>query len=54
VLQPLRGWAEPLPGTRWQRWLEALEGNPHIKATTNGREFYADTTDLLQQKLPNL
>jgi glutathione S-transferase len=52
VLEPLRGWAEPVPGTRWHRWLEALEDNAHIRATTSGRELYAETTELLLQKPP--
>lgn len=47
VLTPSRGWPEPVPGTRWHRWLTALEGNIHVKATTSGLAFYTETTDLL-------
>lgn len=50
VLQPLRGWAEPVSGTRWHRWLEALEGDAHVMATTSGRDLYVETTDLLLQQ----
>ncbi|KAL7820455.1 hypothetical protein V8C44DRAFT_83469 [Trichoderma aethiopicum] len=37
------------PGTRWHRWVDALERNPHIKATMSTDEFYLDTVDLLLQ-----
>ena len=50
MLQPLCGWPDPVPGTRWQSWLEALEGDPHVKATTSGTELYVETTQLLAQK----
>ncbi|VUC36169.1 unnamed protein product [Clonostachys rosea] len=50
VIQPLRGWLDPLPDTRWHRWLSAMEGNAHVKATTSGRELYIETTELLAQK----
>ncbi|OLN92885.1 Glutathione S-transferase L1 [Colletotrichum chlorophyti] len=48
VLQPLRGWTAPAPGLRWARWLDALEGNPHVKATTSGKDVYTDTIEQLQ------
>ncbi|KAL7942346.1 hypothetical protein V8C42DRAFT_360141, partial [Trichoderma barbatum] len=41
--------AEATPGTRWHRWLDALERNPHIRATTSTDEFYLETTGLLVQ-----
>ncbi|OAQ91558.1 glutathione transferase [Purpureocillium lilacinum] len=47
VLGPLRGWADPVPGTRWQRWLDALERDPHVTATTSLDELYADTAQIL-------
>jgi len=47
VLGPLRGWADPVPGTRWQRWLDALERDPHVAATTSLDELYADTAQIL-------
>jgi glutathione S-transferase len=50
MLQPLCGWPDPVPGTRWQSWLEALEGDTHIKATTSGPELYVETTPLLASK----
>ncbi|KND90352.1 hypothetical protein TOPH_04884 [Tolypocladium ophioglossoides CBS 100239] len=47
VLRPLRGWANPVPGTRWQRWLDALEQDAHVVATTSLDELYAETAEVL-------
>lgn len=52
ILGPLHDWAEPAPGTRWQRWLQALEDDVHVKATTSAPELYVETAHLLAQKLP--
>ncbi|GKT39968.1 glutathione S-transferase U1 [Colletotrichum spaethianum] len=48
ILQPRCGWTAPTPGLRWARWLDALESNVHVKATTSGRDVYVETVDLLQ------
>ncbi|UKZ87632.1 uncharacterized protein TrAFT101_003411 [Trichoderma asperellum] len=40
---------DPAPDTRWRRWLEALERNPHVQATMYMDDFYLDTADLLIQ-----
>ncbi|KAG9255025.1 uncharacterized protein F5Z01DRAFT_620901 [Emericellopsis atlantica] len=50
VLQPSRGWSEPIPGTRWHQWLDALEGNVHVSATTSTKELYVETTEVLLMK----
>ncbi|KAI1767687.1 hypothetical protein GGR53DRAFT_481190 [Hypoxylon sp. FL1150] len=47
ILRELRNWGDPMPGTRWQQWTEALEHNPHIQATTSLDELYIETLDLL-------
>lgn len=49
VLRPLRGWADLLPNMRWNKYLDALERNPHIRATTSSNELYVDTAELLAQ-----
>ncbi|KAI0387289.1 hypothetical protein F5Y04DRAFT_239857 [Hypomontagnella monticulosa] len=46
ILRELRNWGDPMPGTRWQQWAEALEQNPHIQATTSQKELYVETLDL--------
>jgi glutathione S-transferase len=39
---------------RWQAWVEALERNPHVVATTSSAELYAETVDLLAQNSPTM
>ncbi|KZL73422.1 glutathione S-transferase [Colletotrichum tofieldiae] len=51
ILQARCGWTAPTPGLRWARWLDALENNVHVKATTSGRDVYVDTVELLQLAL---
>lgn len=46
ILSELRSWSPPMPGTRWNQWVEALEQNPHIQATTSLKELYTETFDL--------
>ncbi|XWW93170.1 hypothetical protein V2A60_001099 [Cordyceps javanica] len=49
LMHSRRGWpAAPAPATsRWARWLDALERDPHVKATTSADDLYADTADML-------
>jgi len=35
------------PGARWDRWLDAIERNPHVQATTCSAALYLETVDLL-------
>ncbi|CAM1507287.1 Fc.00g069280.m01.CDS01 [Cosmosporella sp. VM-42] len=42
-------WPGPTPGARWQRWLEAMEVNEHVRATTSGEELYVETTEVLSR-----
>ncbi|KAI1398764.1 hypothetical protein F4819DRAFT_467450 [Hypoxylon fuscum] len=46
ILRELRNWGDPMPGTRWQQWANALEQNPHVQATTSLKELYVETLDL--------
>jgi hypothetical protein len=43
VLKPYRGWSEPVEGSRLASWVEALEDNEAVKATTSGDELYLDS-----------
>lgn len=43
VLKPYRNWPDPEAGSRWAKWVEAIEGNPHVKATTSTDELYLDS-----------
>lgn len=42
VLKPYRGWADPEMGSRWGRWIQAIEDNEHVKATTSSDELYLE------------
>lgn len=43
VLAPYRGWPEPERGSRWGRWVAALEAEEAVKATTSTDELYLDS-----------
>jgi glutathione S-transferase len=43
VLKPYRGWPDPEEGSRWSRWVEAIENDPSVMATTSGDELYLDS-----------
>ncbi|KAF4998850.1 hypothetical protein FDECE_11693 [Fusarium decemcellulare] len=47
VLASLRRWSPPPPASRWARWLDAMEADERVRATTSGDELYAETADLL-------
>ncbi|KAK8050032.1 hypothetical protein PG994_011762 [Apiospora phragmitis] len=54
MLRQHRHWSDPMPGTRWHMWIEALERNPHIMATTSSSELYLETFDLfMNSRLAN-
>lgn len=53
VLKPYRGWPDAEPGTRWARWIEAIEGNEHVKATTSSDQLYTDSYERYAQNRPN-
>lgn len=43
VLKPYRGWPDPEEGSRWAKWVDAIERNEGVKATTSGEELYLDS-----------
>ncbi|KAE8146065.1 hypothetical protein BDV25DRAFT_133244 [Aspergillus avenaceus] len=53
VLKPYRGWPEPEAGSRWSAWVNAIETNEHIKATTSDEELYLDSYERYAQNRPN-
>jgi len=53
VLKHYRGWPDPVPGTRWFRWMEAVENNEHVKNTTSLDELYIDSYERYSQNRPN-
>lgn len=53
VLKPYRGWPDAEPGTRWASWVEAIESNEQIRATTSTDELYLDSYERYARKLLN-
>lgn len=43
VLKPYRGWPEPEEGSRWAKWVKAIEEHPAVVATTSTDELYLDS-----------
>lgn len=52
VLKPYRGWPEPEEGSRWKKWMEAIDGNEHVKATTSADELYIDSYERYADNRP--
>lgn len=52
ILRGFRNWRDPMPGTRWQQWADALERNPHVQATTSQDELYIDTVEIFLKSRP--
>ncbi|KAI1824233.1 hypothetical protein F4861DRAFT_539255 [Xylaria intraflava] len=52
ILREFRNWSDPMPGTRWHQWADALEHNPHVQATTSQNELYVETMDLFLNARP--
>jgi glutathione S-transferase len=53
VLKHYRAWPSPTPGSRWAIWMEAIENNEHVKATTSLDELYIDSYERYSQNRPN-
>ena len=52
VLKPYRGWPDPEPGSRWGSWVEAIEKDPSVVATTSSDELYMDSYERYAGKCP--
>ncbi|KAI9839966.1 MAG: hypothetical protein M1819_000158 [Sarea resinae] len=53
VLKPYRGWPDAEPGTRWARWLLAVDEDEHVKATTSSDDLYLDSYERYAENRPN-
>jgi len=53
VLKPYRGWPEPEPESRWAKWVEAIENNEFVKATTSSDDLYLDSYERYAENRPN-
>lgn len=50
VLQPYRDWPEPEAGSRWATWVNAIEADEHVRATTSTDELYLDSYERYARK----
>ena len=53
VLKPYRGWPDPEPGSRWEKWVHAIESAGPVKKTTSGDELYLDSYERYAENRPN-
>jgi len=53
VLKPYRGWPEPEPGSRWEKWVRAIESNEAVKNTTSHDQLYLDSYERYAENRPN-
>ncbi|EPS33603.1 hypothetical protein PDE_08565 [Penicillium oxalicum 114-2] len=43
VMKPYRGWPDAENGTRWAAWVNAVESNEHVQATTSTDALYLES-----------
>jgi glutathione S-transferase len=53
VLKPYRGWPDPEPGSRWKKWVTAIENNDAVKETTSDDQLYLDSYERYAENRPN-
>lgn len=52
VLGPYRGWPAPEEGSRWARWVDAIEMEESVRATTSDDALYADSYERYAENRP--
>ncbi|KAF2484351.1 glutathione S-transferase [Neohortaea acidophila] len=53
VLKPYRGWPDPEPGSRWEKWVKAVEAAGPVQRTTSTDELYLDSYERYAENRPN-
>ncbi|KAF1984812.1 hypothetical protein K402DRAFT_395501 [Aulographum hederae CBS 113979] len=53
VLTPYRGWPEPEEGSRWAKWVQAIETEASVKATTSEDGLYLDSYQRYAENRPD-
>ena len=53
VLGTYRGWPEPDKGSRWGRWIDAVEEAESVQATTSEDELYVDSYERYAENRPD-
>lgn len=51
MLKPYRGWPDAEPGSRFGKWVKAIEDNEFVKATTSTDDLYLDSYERYAGKL---
>jgi glutathione S-transferase len=52
VLKPYRGWPDPVPGTRWAMWVDAVERNEFVRNTTSSDDLYVESYERYARNRP--
>jgi glutathione S-transferase len=52
VLGPYRGWPEAEEGSRWAKWIQAIEGDISVQMTTSTDELYLDSYERYAENRP--
>lgn len=50
VLKPYRGWLDAEEGSRFASWVNAIDSNEHVRATTSTDELYLDSYERYARK----
>ncbi|TKA28659.1 hypothetical protein B0A50_02986 [Salinomyces thailandicus] len=53
VLKPYRGWPDPEPGSRWEKWVQAIEAEAAVRRTTSTNELYLDSYERYAENRPD-
>lgn len=53
VLKPYRGWPDPEPGSRWAKWVDAIEQTEAVRKTTSTDQLYLDSYERYAENRPN-
>ncbi|PGG99406.1 hypothetical protein GX51_06340 [Blastomyces parvus] len=53
VLKRYRGWPDPERGSRWEAWVDAVENDEHVIATTSADDCYLDSYERYAENRPN-
>lgn len=53
VLGPYRAWPEPEEGSRWAKWVHAIENEKSVKSTTSDDALYLDSYERYAENRPN-
>ncbi|KAF2639771.1 hypothetical protein P280DRAFT_499310 [Massarina eburnea CBS 473.64] len=52
VLEPYRGWPAPEEGSRWKRWVDAIEAEGAVRRTTSDDGLYMDSYERYAENRP--